>query len=180
MVDEATILHADVDSFYASVEQRDHPELRGRPVIVGAGVVLAASYEANLEMVLADLEELDQEFVEGLAECRSRDLVTTHEAFGYLASRYDLHQVGIATPQRHDEQCTVRRKRAAHASAGGGHRVVARAAGLDPLRPRAHRASLGGPGRGAVVITPAASGSEMRDALVKTKPSAALFATTVT
>jgi DNA polymerase-4 len=44
---EATILHADVDSFYASVEQRDHPELRGRPVIVGAGVVLAASYEAK-------------------------------------------------------------------------------------------------------------------------------------
>jgi DNA polymerase IV len=42
-----TILHADVDSFYASVEQRDNPRLRGRPVIVGAGVVLAASYEAK-------------------------------------------------------------------------------------------------------------------------------------
>ena len=44
---EATILHADVDSFFASVEQRDDPALRGRPVIVGAGVVLAASYEAK-------------------------------------------------------------------------------------------------------------------------------------
>ncbi len=44
---EPTILHADVDSFFASVEQRDDPRLRGRPVIVGAWVVLAASYEAK-------------------------------------------------------------------------------------------------------------------------------------
>ncbi|MDP9225372.1 MAG: DNA polymerase IV [Actinomycetota bacterium] len=43
----STILHADVDAFYASVEQRDRHELRGRPVIVSAGVVLAASYEAK-------------------------------------------------------------------------------------------------------------------------------------
>lgn len=47
MRDEATVLHADLDAFYASVEQRDAPELRGRPVIVGGGVVLAASYEAK-------------------------------------------------------------------------------------------------------------------------------------
>ncbi len=44
---EATILHADIDAFYASVEQRDDLRLRGQPVIVGAGVVLASSYEAK-------------------------------------------------------------------------------------------------------------------------------------
>jgi DNA polymerase IV len=43
----ASVLHADLDSFFASVEQRDDPRLRGRPVVVGGGVVLAASYEAK-------------------------------------------------------------------------------------------------------------------------------------
>lgn len=47
MTGTASILHADLDSFYASVEQRDAPRLRGLPVIVGSGVVLAASYEAK-------------------------------------------------------------------------------------------------------------------------------------
>jgi DNA polymerase-4 len=52
---DATILHADLDSFYASVEQRDNPELRGKPVIVGGGVVVAASYEAKARGVHAPM-----------------------------------------------------------------------------------------------------------------------------
>lgn len=51
----ASILHADLDAFYASVEQRDDPGLRGRPVIVGTGVVLACSYEAKARGVYTTL-----------------------------------------------------------------------------------------------------------------------------
>jgi DNA polymerase-4 len=51
VVSSAGILHADLDCFYAAVEQRDDPRLRGRPVIVGEGVVLTASYEARVHGV---------------------------------------------------------------------------------------------------------------------------------
>jgi len=55
----------------------------------------AEAYRANAAAFAADLEELDSEFEEALASCEQDTLVTTHEAFGYLADRYDLHQVGI-------------------------------------------------------------------------------------
>src|SRR4051794_9451624 len=53
----ATILHADLDAFFASVEQRDDERLRERPVIVGGGVVLAASYEAKAHGVRTAMGE---------------------------------------------------------------------------------------------------------------------------
>ena len=55
--ESASILHADLDSFYASVEQRDRPELCGKPVIVGGGIVLAASYEAKRRGVYTPMPE---------------------------------------------------------------------------------------------------------------------------
>ena len=56
---EPTILHADLDAFYASVEQLLNPELRGRPVLVGGGVVVAASYEARAFGVRAPMPTRD-------------------------------------------------------------------------------------------------------------------------
>ena len=56
----------------------------------------AAEFTAGAEDLRADLEQLDADLAAGLETCDSRDLVTNHAAFGYLADRYDLHQVGIS------------------------------------------------------------------------------------
>jgi zinc transport system substrate-binding protein len=55
----------------------------------------SAAYTANAEALVADLEALDAELEDGLARCTSREVVTTHEAFGYLGERYDLQVTGI-------------------------------------------------------------------------------------
>lgn len=74
----------------------------------------AAEYTANAAALRADLSKLDSEFTEGLKTCQRREIVTSHAAFGYLASRYNLEQIGLTglspetepTPQRLAEVAT--------------------------------------------------------------------------
>lgn len=56
----------------------------------------ADEYRANAQQLIADMEALDGDFHEGLAQCESDTFVVSHEAFGYLANAYDLDQQGIA------------------------------------------------------------------------------------
>lgn len=56
----------------------------------------AADYAANADALVTDLDALDQDYRDGLAQCAGATLVVSHEAFGYLAERYDLVQVGIS------------------------------------------------------------------------------------
>ncbi len=55
----------------------------------------ADGFAERAEALRADLEDLDGRYADGLAQCGSRELVTAHTAFAYLADRYDLHQVGV-------------------------------------------------------------------------------------
>jgi len=56
----------------------------------------ADSYTANATALVGKLTALDEDFSTGLAQCKRTDIVTSHEAFGYLAARYGLTQIGIA------------------------------------------------------------------------------------
>ncbi len=56
----------------------------------------AAAYEANAEQLSTELAALDEEFQQGLATCERETIVVTHDAYGYLADRYDLDQVAVA------------------------------------------------------------------------------------
>ncbi|WP_235994456.1 metal ABC transporter substrate-binding protein [Nonomuraea montanisoli] len=105
-------LPADHHEGEAAAEEHDHevsydPHLwldpaRLATVATGLGGRLAAAdpahaqgYKDRAAATAASLGALDKEFTQGLATCRSRTLVTAHEAFGYLADRYRLKQVGI-------------------------------------------------------------------------------------
>jgi zinc transport system substrate-binding protein len=70
----------------------------------------ASTYEAGLEAFTTELTTLDEDFTAGLATCTSRELVTGHAAFGYLADRYDLEQKGIAglTPESEPTAAQIR------------------------------------------------------------------------
>ena len=71
--DQPTLMHADLDAFYASVEQLLNPKLRGRPVLVGGGIVVAASYEAKAFGVRSPMPTRD-----ALALCPQAVVVQGH------------------------------------------------------------------------------------------------------
>jgi zinc transport system substrate-binding protein len=56
----------------------------------------AAGYQERASKLIEDLNTLDQQYRDGLAECRRRAFITTHAAFGYLAARYDLEQIAVS------------------------------------------------------------------------------------
>lgn len=64
--------------------------------MVGLDPDHAEGYRTRVARTVASLEDLDGDLEAGLADCEQRDLVTSHEAFGYLARRYDLTQVGVS------------------------------------------------------------------------------------
>ncbi|HET8615350.1 MAG TPA: metal ABC transporter substrate-binding protein [Actinomycetales bacterium] len=69
--------------------------------LAAADPAAATTFEGRSATLLQQLQGLDDAFRQGLADCASRDLVTSHSAFGYLAERYGFHQVGITglTPE---------------------------------------------------------------------------------
>jgi zinc transport system substrate-binding protein len=66
-----------------------------RDALAAAEPSSAATFEANAKALIADLTTLDSDYTKGLQHCTRTVFITSHEAFGYLARRYHLHQVGI-------------------------------------------------------------------------------------
>jgi zinc transport system substrate-binding protein len=92
----------------------------------------AAAYRRNADRLTVELNQLDQDFTDGLAHCERREFVTSHAAFGYLAARYGLSQEGIAgvTPDAEPDAATLR-DLAAHVEQHGVTTVYSEAL-VDP------------------------------------------------
>jgi zinc transport system substrate-binding protein len=112
----------------------------------------AAAFRSRADGLHAELDDLDREYADGLRSCARRDIVTSHAAFGYLASRYRLSQVAITgtspedepSPGRLAEVAAVARQRRAttiffetlvspRVAAALAREVGARTAVLDPI-----------------------------------------------
>ncbi|RZU31019.1 metal ABC transporter substrate-binding protein [Blastococcus saxobsidens] len=84
----------------------------------------AAEYAEGAQRLQASLRELDERYAEALAPCRGATLLASHEAFGYLADRYGLHQIGVAGLDPHVEVSPARLRRVADEVRNTGARTV--------------------------------------------------------
>ncbi|NEK86694.1 zinc ABC transporter substrate-binding protein [Blastococcus saxobsidens] len=84
----------------------------------------AAEYTEGAQRLQASMRELDEQYAETLAPCRGATLLASHEAFGYLAERYGLHQVGVAGLDPHVEVSPARLRRVADQVRETGARTV--------------------------------------------------------
>ncbi|WP_040336933.1 metal ABC transporter substrate-binding protein [Candidatus Blastococcus massiliensis] len=105
----------------------------------------AADYEARAERLRSSLRELDEEYTEALAPCRGATLLASHEAFGYLADRYGLEQVGVAGLDPHVEVSPARLRQVADEVRDTGARTLffEAAAGLGVAETLAAELDLG-------------------------------------
>ncbi|WP_432523707.1 metal ABC transporter substrate-binding protein [Kineococcus sp. SYSU DK006] len=92
----------------------------------------AQQYTANAEELGQELTALDQEYAAALAPCAGATLVTAHEAFGYLAQRYDLQQVGISGIDPHVEPSPARLREVVDTVSGRGVRTLFFEAATSP------------------------------------------------
>ena len=172
MADEPVLLHVDIDAFFASIEQRRDPRLRGRPVIVGTGVIASCSYEARrfglkAGMTLSEARRLCPQAVvlEGHAQvyrcfaeevfARCRDVAPAVET--YLDEAYcDL----TGTGRLHGDPLEAARglKRAIHGATG-----LTVTCGLGPNRMLAKLAGKAVKPDGLARVTAAGAESFLRD-----------------
>ncbi|MGY1847400.1 metal ABC transporter substrate-binding protein [Blastococcus sp. SYSU DS1021] len=84
----------------------------------------ADAYREGAERLTAALQEIDREYADTLAPCRGATLLASHEAFGYLADRYGLRQVGVAGLDPHVEPSPSRLRQVAEEVTGTGARTI--------------------------------------------------------